>query len=409
MNPRLIATVVGLRLRRVAADRANLIWLILMPLVFSYLMGMLMGNWSATGSASKPTFIVFGLEPATEAVTALLAPLADHPDFELVRRDTTATPERARSLLEDRVVAGALLVGPGFADSLRAGLAPTLDFYHDSDRTSSQRVRQALEAAYAATAVRATVQSLVDPAAAPEDPGKAAAFDAATYDSLVAHPRVRLAVTSLGRNRTADLTLTLTDSRQHSGPSYTLMFILMFLLMSAKDLVLERRQRTLDRLRLAWPTTADLVAGFFLAGMVVGLLQAALLLGFNAVLFRLDYGPSPACLALVVVLFVAVSSAAGLLLGTLSRTGGQADGLGMVFGLALPALGGLWWPLEIVPDVMQRIGRSLPTGQAITVFHDMIGRGWGLAETAPMLWGLAAWLAILLGLAVYFFRREIRG
>ena len=46
----------------------------------------------------------------------------------------------------------------------------------------------------------------------------------------------------------------------------------------------------------------------------------------------------------------------------------------------LAALGGLWWPLEIVPAFMQELGRALPTGQIITVFHDMIGRGHGLAE-----------------------------
>jgi len=406
VNPGLVRAIVALRLRRVLAERANIIWLVVMPLVFSYLMGMLMGDWSSRPSA-KPTFIVYGVEHGGELIRTMLAPLGEHPDFTLVQRDTTATPARARQLLEDRVVAGALVVGPGFADSLRDGFAPALHFYHDTDRTSSQRVRQAVEGAYAAAAVRVAAERLVDPAAAAADPGKALAFAAAVYDGLLAAPRVRLETTALGRSRTQDL-LVLTDSRQHSGPSYTLMFILMFMLMSAKDLVLERRQRTLDRLRLAHPSTADLIAGFFLAGMVVGLLQAALLLGFNAALFRLDYGPSPLCLILVVVLFVAVSSAAGLLLGTLARTGGQADGLGMVFGMGLPALGGLWWPLEIVPEFMQTIGRALPTGQAITVFHDMIGLGWGVREAAPMLGGLVVWLAVLLGLAIACFRRQVR-
>ncbi len=87
------------------------------------------------------------------------------------------------------------------------------------------------------------------------------------------------------------------------------------------------------------------------------------------------------------VLFAGVSAAAGLLLGTLAGSGGQADGLGMVLGMGLPALGGLWWPLEITPAFMQQLGRTLPTGQAITVFHDLIGRGEGLAEVAPMLMG----------------------
>jgi len=404
LNPALIRAIIGMRLRRIVADRANIIWLVLMPLVFSFLMGQLMGNWSP-GQSPRFTFIVFGAEAGGEAVAEMLAPLADHEDFNLVVRDTTATPAQARRLLQQNRVSGALLIGEGFADSLARGLAPTIDFYHDSERGSSQRIRRVFESVFAAQALRLTARTLVDTAASVTDPGKAGAFDAARYDSLIATPRVRLDAEVLGRARHEDLLLT--DSRQHSGPSYTLMFILMFLLMSAKDLVFERRHGTLNRLRLAWPSTADLVLGFFLAGMVVGLLQAAVLLGFNSVLFGIDYGSSPVCLVLVLVLFVGVSAAAGLLLGTLSQTGGQADGLGMVLGLGLPALGGLWWPLEIVPPFMQTLGRTLPTGQAITVFHNMIGRGWGVAECAPMLWGLLGWLVVLLGLAVFRFRREV--
>ena len=394
-----------MRLRRVAADRANLIWLIVMPLVFSGLMGKLMGSWS-TGADARYTFIVYGAAEGGEAVTAMLDDLSDHADFVLVRRDTTATAERARSLLEERRVSGALLIGEGFADSLDAGLAPALQFYHDSDRESSQRVRRAFEASYAHAAVRAAALTLVDPTAG-DDPTRAPAFHAAVYDSLLADPRVTLDVERLGQSRNEDLVLT--EAAQHSGPSYMLMFVLMFLLMSAKDLVFERRHRTLDRLRLTHASTADLVAGFFLAGVTVGLLQAAILLGANSVLFHIDYGPSPGCLVLVVGLFVAFSSAAGLLLGTVTRTGGQADGMGMTLGLGLPALGGLWWPLEITPPFMQAIGRALPTGQAITVFHGMIGRGHGIAESAPMLVGLAVWVVVVLALAVGFFRREMSG
>lgn len=404
LHPTLIWTMIRLRLRRVVADRSNLIWLIAMPLVFSFIMGALMGNWSG-GSARDFIFIVFGAANGGDEITEMLAPLKDHEDFTLVVRDTVATRARIRALLEDAVVSGALLIGKGFADSLAAGLAPTVDFFHDSERGSSQRIRRAFEPVFAAHAVRLAARRLVDPEAAADDPGKAVAFDAARYDRLVAEPRVRLDAEVLGRSREANLMLT--DSRQHSGPSYTLMFILMFLLMSAKDLVEERRQRTLDRLRLAWPSTGDLILGYFLAGMAVGVFQAALLLFANAAVFKIDYGPHPECLVLVMLLFVAVSSAAGLLMGTISRSSGQADGLGMVFGLGLPALGGLWWPLEIVPPFMQSIGRALPTGQAITVFHEMIGRGWGIPETAPLLWGLAGWLVVLLGLAAYLFRRTV--
>jgi ABC-2 type transport system permease protein len=398
----LVAAIVRLRLRRVAAQRSNVVWLLVMPLVFSVLMGQLMGDWSRSGTRQF-TCIVYGSGEAGPVGEAIIDGLRDHPDFTLAVRDTTATPARARGLLEQNRVSGALLFGPGFADSLASGSRPTLHFYHDSDRGSSQRVRQAVAKAFADVDVRARAATLVDPAAAAADPARAAAFDAARYDSLLADPRVSLTVRTLGRARNEGLSLT--DARQHSGPAYTLMFILMFALMSAKDLVLERQNRTLDRLRLGWAAPADLVLGFFLSAFLLGMLQALALLGLNAALFGIDYGASPVTLVLTVTLFTALAAAGGLLLGSLSRTGGQADALGMVAGLGLPALGGLWWPLEVVPPFMQTVGRFLPTGQAITVFHDMIGRGWGLAEAAPMLLGLTVWFVATLAAAVVGFGR----
>lgn len=401
MNPRFVIAIVATRLRRIAADRANVIWLLIMPLVFTLIMGELMGDWS--GSGSKPTLRIYGAAHGDPAFSAMVDRLASHDEFQVDARDTTSTAERARWLLEGRYVSGVMMIGAGYADSLASGRKAAIDLFFDSDRTSSQGVRRAVDAELARLATRSAAERLVDPDAAAVDPGLAAGFDDAIYAARIDTPRVRLITEVRGRSRVGDLVLD--DSRQHSAPAYTLMFVLMFMLMSAKDLVLERRNRTLDRLRIAHPTSTDLVLGYFFTGVVLGLVQSAVLLTINALWLQIDYGDSPAALVTVMVLFVAMSSAAGLLLGTLATSGGQADALGMVFGLGLPALGGLWWPLEVTPVFMQDFGRLLPTGQAITVFHDLIGRGYGLAEVAPMLWGLAAWTVLMLGLAVWRFRR----
>ncbi|MBD3221165.1 hypothetical protein GF314_07955 [bacterium] len=402
MNPRFIGAIVAMRLRRIAADRGNVIWLLVMPLVFTFMMGELMGDWSASGA--KPTLVVYGMRGADPAFSAMVDRLGTSDDFRVVARDTTAAPARARRLLEGKYVSGALIIAEDYADSVAAGQRPRVQFFYDSDRRSSQGVRRAVDRELARLATRTAAERLVDPAAADSDPALASAFDDSAYARLYEEPRVRLETEVRGRSRGADL-LVLDDAREHSAPSYTLMFILMFMLMSAKDLVLERQNRTLDRLRIAHPSTGDLVLGFFLSGFVLGLVQGGLLLLINSLWTGIDYGDSPAALVLVMVLFVAMSSAAGLLLGTLATSGGQADGLGMVFGLGLPALGGLWWPLEVTPEFMQEFGRALPTGQAITVFHDLIGRGHGVAEVAPMLWGLGFWAVLLLVLAALRFRR----
>ncbi|MBC8425223.1 ABC transporter permease, partial [bacterium] len=282
----------------------------------------------------------------------------------------------------------------GFADSLEAGRPAPLAFFPDADRFSAQTARTDLE-----TAVMHLDAERAGRRAAAGD------FDEAAFDSLWANPRLKLESEFLGRREQAELKLT--KGGQHTGPAYTLMFVMMFMLMSVRDVVTERRNGTLTRLRLGASSPLLLAVGLLLGPWVVGLLQMTILLVLNALVMNIDYGESIASLALLMLLFTGVSTALALVLATVCRTPGQADGVGMTASMTLAPLGGLWWPLEVVPGFMQKIGGILPTGQAITVFHDMVGRGYGLAENAGNFLGLAAWLAVLLGLATFRFRRLI--
>ncbi len=132
-----------------------------------------------------------------------------------------------------------------------------------------------------------------------------------------------------------------------------------------------------------------------------------MLLVLNSLVLGIDYGDAPVALVLVIVLFAGMAASASIVLGSLAHTGAQADGLGMAVTMILAAVGGLWWPLEVVPEFMQSIGKALPTGQAITVFHDMIGRGYGLTEVSGLLMGLGAWFVVLLALATWHLRRIV--
>ena len=219
------------------------------------------------------------------------------------------------------------------------------------------------------------------------------------------NPRLTLAASTLGRIEEDDWVLT--NIRQHVGPAYVLFFVMMFLMMSAKELVAARQDRTLARLVISRASSLDLVLGFFLGGLAIGLVQSALLLLMNSLAFGLDYGNSPLGLVLVVLLFAGFSSGAAVLLGCLAKTGNQADGLGMALTMTMASLGGLWWPLEIVPEFMQKLGHSLPTGQAITVFHDMIGRGYGVAELSDLFVGLACWFIVALALGTWRLRKVV--
>jgi len=65
----------------------------------------------------------------------------------------------------------------------------------------------------------------------------------------------------------------------------------------------------------------------------------------------------------------------------------------VIASLVMAALGGCWWPLEIVPGAMRAVARVLPTGQAM----DAIGEMLALGPSAPF---PAVNLAVLLLMAL---------
>ena len=365
MNPSVIRAMILLRLRRVLRDRAGLVWLLVMPMVFSFIMGQLLGDWSdAQGQPRKPRFMVYAGR-RRPAVDRLLAPLIDHEAFLLVRADTLVTPEAARAAVDDGRITAALLVPAGIRRAA-AGRRSATPWPSGTTRTGSAArpcARPWTGPCCATTPRRPRAPWWPRPAPDGSVPrrqrpclrpgGLPAPLGPAAADPGRRDPGPPARARDLRPDRARPST---------TGPSYTLFFVMMFLMMSAKDLVTERQDRTLARLMVSRATALDLVLGFFLGGMALGLLQAAILLVLNSLAFGIDYGDSPLGLALTVLLFAGVSSAGSVLLGSVARTGGQADGLGMAVTMVMAAVGGLWWPLEVVPASCRRPGRALPTG-----------------------------------------------
>ncbi|MBU8870285.1 MAG: ABC transporter permease [Gemmatimonadales bacterium] len=404
MNSDLIRALVVLRLSRILKDRMGLVWLLIMPMAFSFLMGQLLGDWGG-GSSNLPRFMVFDLDGGA-AADSLLVSLENNDRFRVVRSDTTTSETAVLDALERSRITAALFIPEGFSDPDTESNAHPLRLFYDSDRLSSQTVRTLLEKSVLKVNTLHAAQSLVwRDLQNPLPTDRSERFDSAEFEDRWDEPRISVTSSTLGRVEEDGLVLT--KASQHVGPAYTIFFVMMFLMTSAKDLVTERKEGTLARLVTSRASSLDLVLGFFLGGMTVGLVQAGTLLALNSLAFGIDYGTSAGGLVLVVVLMAGVSSAGAVLLGSVARSGAQAEGLGMAVTMIMAALGGLWWPLEIVPEFMQSLGKCIPTGQAITVFHDMIGRGHGIQQMSTLFLGLGLWFLGLLILASWRLRKIV--
>jgi ABC-2 type transport system permease protein len=95
-----------------------------------------------------------------------------------------------------------------------------------------------------------------------------------------------------------------------------------------------------------------------------------------------------------------------MMMAALTKTSAQANALGTVIVLSISALGGAWWPLEIVPGWMQTVGRLSPMSWAMDGFQDIITRGQGMTAVLPEVGVLLAFAVVFLFIGIWRFRYE---
>ena len=117
----------------------------------------------------------------------------------------------------------------------------------------------------------------------------------------------------------------------------------------------------------------------------MGWTQIAFAMVVGRFLFGVDWGPYLWAVILLMAAYSGLVAWLGMLLGTLARTEGQVIGIGVLSANALGALGGCWWPIEVVPGWMQRLADFLPSGWAMDGLHKLMFFGKDPLTIAPHL------------------------
>lgn len=211
--------------------------------------------------------------------------------------------------------------------------------------------------------------------------------EAAVDDALAQVPPVTVAARSLGTVNEME------ENRFASAvPSQLMLFVFLNGLLGASALVQARQLRVFQR-TLATPHGLGVyLSGLGASRVAIALLQSAILLGLGVLSFGVDFG-NPVAVAVLVVVYSVIAGAAGMLLGGIATTPGQAVAVAVPAGIVLGMLGGTMWPLSVVGPLMARIGHLTPQAWAMDAWNQIINDGAGLA-------GIATELAVLTGFAV---------
>lgn len=198
------------------------------------------------------------------------------------------------------------------------------------------------------------------------------------------------------------------NSVQHNVPAWTIFGIFFIVLPLSSNVIREREQKNLLRLHLIPGSVILVFIAKILTYVIVSVCQFFLILAAGKYLMPLLGLPAlhtgdnfPAIGAMVLALGLAAAGY-GIFVGTVFPTHQQASTFGAVSVVILGAIGGIWVPVFVMPEILQKISLISPLGWGMNGFNDIFLKGYSLAQILPELFCLLFFSGIMLILSFIF-------
>ncbi len=178
-------------------------------------------------------------------------------------------------------------------------------------------------------------------------------------------------------------------------------------MMTALAITRERERGTMENL-LAMPVTPlEVMTGKIVPYIVIGLVQASIILLAARLVFDVPFQGNLATLYLAALLFIACNLSVGITMSSLAANQLQAMQFTIFYFLPNILLSGFMFPFQGMPGWAQVIGNVLPLTYFNRVVRGILLKGNGWAELWPSLWPMLLFLLVVMVVAVRFYRRTL--
>ncbi|HRG02408.1 MAG: ABC transporter permease [Bacteroidia bacterium] len=203
------------------------------------------------------------------------------------------------------------------------------------------------------------------------------------------------------------------NSVQHNVPAWTLFAMFFICIPLAGNIIKERDDGSAFRLLTMPGSYMIVILGKMLTYVVVSLIQFALMLCVGVFILpllglpELNIGNNLPVLFLVAFSSGLAATGFGLLVGTIATSHDQASLFGAVFVIILAAIGGIWVPTFVMPEVMKKIAVISPLNWGLEAFYGIFLRNFGFKEIFPEVAKLLVFFAASLS-GSYFYQKYKR-
>ena len=198
------------------------------------------------------------------------------------------------------------------------------------------------------------------------------------------------------------------NSVQHNVPAWTLFAMFFICIPLAGNIIKEREDGSAFRLLTMPGSYMIVILGKMLMYVFVSLIQFALMLCVGLFILpmmglpQLNIGDNLPVLFLVAFSAGLAATGFGLLVGTIATSHDQASLFGAVFVIILAAIGGVWVPTFVMPEVMKQISVISPLNWGLEAFYGIFLRNFGFKEVFPEVAKLLTFFLVSLGSAYWY-------
>ena len=182
---------------------------------------------------------------------------------------------------------------------------------------------------------------------------------------------------------------TIPNAVQHNVPAWAIFAMFFIAIPLSGSIMKEKTEGSVFRLHTMPTPYLLLVNGKIVVYAIVCQIQFLLMLTVGLVFLpmiglpKLELGDSYAGISLLTSATAFAATGYGVMVGTLAKTEHQGAIMGALSIILLSALGGIWVPSYVMPEVMREISAFSPLNWSLNGFYKLFLRGGGLVDILP--------------------------
>ncbi|PGT81201.1 MULTISPECIES: ABC transporter permease [Bacillaceae] len=353
---RRIGAIAAFEIKRMFQKPQSFLLMFGMPLLFTFIFGGLFSE----GEESKPIISVVDQDNTTLSKT-----LIDEVKSKGLVDISIDDSQTADQKFDDQKIAGFIQLNSGFEKELVDNKIPKVVFVSQASFEGAAMIEQMINDSIVKIQIGAKASNFYQEMTG-EEPK---VVQDQIFVEITGAPAFIETVTVTKSNDVA----TMSNLTARSA-GFTIMFVMISMLIST-GVLLEARQTGVWYRIMSTPTSKrELLGGYLLSFFLIGWIQFGLLMLITKVVFHVEWGNLLANIVLVSCVLLCTIGL-GLFIAGFVKSSEQQSVLGNLIVISTCMLGGVYWPLEIMPDFMQQAARFVPQYWGLEGFTEIAARG----------------------------------